>query len=66
MFDNNCHFYIHETPDQYVSLEFCMFPGQHVGVYNDGTMAPPASTSKTDQAFFEVKLLVSKDNNLIV
>ena len=35
-----------------------MFPGQHVGVNADGTAIKPASTYKSDQAFFEVKLLV--------
>ena len=40
-----------------------MLPGQHVGVnYADGTTIPPASTYKSDQAFFEVKLLVSIAN----
>jgi len=36
-----------------------MFPSQHVGVHSDGTVLPPASTTKSNQAFFEVKLLVS-------
>ena len=37
-----------------------MLPGQHVGVNPNGTIAAPGSTHKTDIAFFEVKLLVSR------
>ncbi|XP_031560528.1 uncharacterized protein LOC116296622 [Actinia tenebrosa] len=59
-FDTYCHFYIHETPDHYVSLESCMLPGQHIGVDHHTAMTPPASTPKNDQAFFEVKLLVCR------
>ncbi|EDO30387.1 predicted protein [Nematostella vectensis] len=58
-FDNYCHFYIHESPDHYVSLESCMLPRQHVGVDANGCVLSPASCYKSEPAFFEAKLLFS-------
>ncbi|EDO31860.1 predicted protein [Nematostella vectensis] len=58
-FDTYCHFYLREAPNQFMSLEACMLPGQHVGVDSKGSVMSPASVyAGTEPAMFEVKLLM--------
>ena len=40
-----------------ISLESCSFPGQHVGIQNNGHVKPPANCGRGPNASYTVELL---------